>query len=65
MIQAHLKKDTAAVLSEAVPTLSAEDLEAMQAIPDRSFDPNIVQEPTIYRLQEAVLHYGECEYPCG
>ena len=31
----------------------------MQLAPMRSFDPAILQEPHIYRLSEAVMHYGE------
>uniref|UniRef100_A0A0D3CIX8 Cyanate lyase C-terminal domain-containing protein n=1 Tax=Brassica oleracea var. oleracea TaxID=109376 RepID=A0A0D3CIX8_BRAOL len=25
----------------------------------RSDDPNLIQEPTVYRLNEAVMHFGE------
>jgi len=31
----------------------------MMKNPMRSFDPSIVQEPLIYRLNEATNHYGE------
>ena len=31
----------------------------MMRFPFRSFDPAIVQEPLIYRLVEAMQHYGE------
>ena len=31
----------------------------MMRVPFRSFDPAIVQEPLIYRLVEAMQHYGE------
>jgi cyanate lyase len=57
--QAHLKPDTAKVLKSAVPSLSDDLIAAMQEIPLRSYDPTIVQDPTIYRLHEAVVHYGE------
>ncbi|VVB03416.1 unnamed protein product [Arabis nemorensis] len=32
---------------------------AMMSPPWRSYDPNLIQEPTIYRLNEAVMHLGE------
>mmetsp|Transcript_6436 Transcript_6436/g.14118 ORF Transcript_6436/g.14118 Transcript_6436/m.14118 type:complete len:176 (+) Transcript_6436:51-578(+) len=57
--QAQLKKDTAATLQKVVPGISAADLDAMQRAPMRSFDPNIIQEPLVYRLNEAVMHYGD------
>ena len=47
--QAHLKPDTAKVLKSAVPSLSDDLIAAMQEIPLRSYDPTIVQDPTIYR----------------
>ncbi|KAG2249540.1 hypothetical protein Bca52824_089168 [Brassica carinata] len=25
----------------------------------RSYDPNLIQEPTVYRLNESVIHFGE------
>ncbi|KAG2327325.1 hypothetical protein Bca52824_010053 [Brassica carinata] len=31
----------------------------MMSSPWRSYDPNLIQEPTIYRLNEAVMHFGE------
>ncbi len=27
--------------------------------PLRSYDPNLIQDPTVYRLNEAVMHFGE------
>jgi len=59
MNQAQLKPTTAAKLSKVVPGISADDLKAMQKIPFRSFDPTIMQEPFIYRLVEAMQHYGQ------
>lgn len=47
--QAHLKPETASALKAAVPALSDDLLAAMQEIPMRSFDPTVVQDPTIYR----------------
>ena len=34
-------------------------LDEMVKAPLRRFDPDITQEPTVYRLQEAINHYGE------
>ncbi|WZZ42599.1 hypothetical protein YC2023_038858 [Brassica napus] len=25
----------------------------------RSYDPNLIEKPTVYRLNEAVMHFGE------
>lgn len=47
--QAHLKPQTAKALKAAVPTLSDDLIAAMQEIPLRSYDPAILQDPTIYR----------------
>lgn len=57
--QAQLKSGTAPKLKKAVPGISEDDLALMQKAPMRSFDPSILQEPTIYRLYEAITHYGE------
>ncbi|XP_078173702.1 cyanase [Carex rostrata] len=57
--QAQLKPDTAPKLRKAIPALSDELVELMMAPPFRSFHPDIIQEPAIYRLNEAVLHFGE------
>lgn len=40
------------LIKKAVPTLTDEQLAAMQQCPMRSYDPSIVQEPHIYRTQE-------------
>jgi|LauGreSBDMM110SN_4_FD.fasta_scaffold69977_2 cyanate lyase len=56
--QAQLKPGTAEKLKAIVPALSDVDIKTMQAIPMRSFDPLIMQEPLIYRLVEAMQHYG-------
>lgn len=42
-----------------MPALSDDDLKAMQAAPYRSFDENNLQEPSLYRLYEAITHSGE------
>jgi cyanate lyase len=31
----------------------------MQRCPMRSYDPALRDEPLVYRLDEAVMHYGE------
>lgn len=54
--QAHLKTDTAKSLKAAVPALSEDLLAAMQEIPLRSYDPTIVQDPTIYRYLWSTSH---------
>ncbi|XVF62816.1 hypothetical protein PTKIN_Ptkin09bG0038900 [Pterospermum kingtungense] len=57
--QAQLKPETAAKLRVALPCLSEELLDEMMRPPLRSYDPNLIQEPTVYRLNEAVMHFGE------
>ena len=57
--QAQLKPETASKLQKAVPQISKEDLELMQLAPMRSYEESIIQEPHIYRMNEAVMHYGE------
>ncbi|KAL9240285.1 hypothetical protein vseg_014523 [Gypsophila vaccaria] len=57
--QAHLKPDTAPLLRAALPDLTDDLLNEMVKPPFRSYDPNIVQEPAVYRLNEAVMHFGE------
>lgn len=58
MNQAQLKPATASKLAEIVPGISASDLTVMQKAPMRSFDPLMMQEPLVYRLVEAMQHYG-------
>ncbi|KAG2727832.1 hypothetical protein I3760_01G177600 [Carya illinoinensis] len=57
--QAQLKPETAPKLKAALPELTDDDLQEMMRPPMRSYDPNLIQEPTIYRLNEAVMHFGE------
>jgi cyanate lyase len=57
--QAQLKPNTVDKLKTVVPGINEEDLKLMQRAPMRSFDPSIMQEPLIYRLVEAMQHYGE------
>lgn len=47
--QAQLKPETAPKLRAALPLLTQELLEEMMRPPMRSYDPNLLQEPTIYR----------------
>jgi cyanate lyase len=57
--QQQLQPNTAAALQKAVPALTAEDINDMMRAPLRSFDPNNLQEPALYRLYEAITHGGE------
>jgi cyanate lyase len=57
--QAQLKPGTAEKLKAFVPGIQEEDLVEMQAVPFRQFDPQILQEPNVYRTYEAVCHNGE------
>ncbi|XP_047317396.1 cyanate hydratase [Impatiens glandulifera] len=57
--QAHLKPETAPKLKEALPDLTDAHLhDMMQVPPFRSYDPQIIQDPTVYRLNEAIMHFG-------
>jgi cyanate lyase len=51
--QAQLHPRSVHKFREAVPGISEEDLRSMQRCPMRSFDPQILQDPLVYRLQEA------------
>ncbi|XP_073299764.1 cyanate hydratase-like [Primulina huaijiensis] len=57
--QAQLKLDTAPLLRAALPDLSENHLHEMMQTPLRLYDPRLIQVPTIYRLNEAVMHFGE------
>ncbi|XP_019449957.1 PREDICTED: cyanate hydratase [Lupinus angustifolius] len=57
--QAQLKPDTVPKLRAALPDLPEELLIQMVKPPLRSYDPNLIQDPTVYRLNEAVMHFGE------
>ena len=50
--QAQLKPQLREALAKAVPRLTKEQLAAMAAPPLRSFDPGLLQEPLVYRLNE-------------
>ncbi|PSC68704.1 cyanate hydratase [Micractinium conductrix] len=57
--QLRFGMEMAAKLQVAVPQLSNEALAVMQRPPVRGFDTELAQDPLIYRLVEAVNHYGE------
>ncbi|MCH8313244.1 MAG: cyanase [Nitrospinae bacterium] len=57
--QAQLHKDTEKKLLKLVPGIDKKALKEMRKCPMRSYDPDIIQEPTIYRLTEVCMHYGE------
>ncbi|KAL4561196.1 hypothetical protein LXL04_033359 [Taraxacum kok-saghyz] len=57
--QAQLKPDTAPKLRTALPDLTDIHIQQMKEAPLRSYDPSIIQDPTVYRLNEAVMHFGE------
>uniref|UniRef100_A0A803KT15 Cyanate hydratase n=2 Tax=Chenopodium quinoa TaxID=63459 RepID=A0A803KT15_CHEQI len=57
--QAQLKPDTAPKLRAALPGLTDDHIEHMMRPPFRSYDPDLTQEPAIYRLHEATMHFGE------
>lgn len=48
--QAQLKPDTVPKLREALPSLTDDLIDAMKSPPWRSYDPNLIQEPTVYRF---------------
>ncbi|KAL6765814.1 cyanate lyase C-terminal domain-containing protein [Haematococcus lacustris] len=57
--QAQLKPAYVDKLKCALPGLSDEDIADMQRAPMRRFDPELIQEPLVYRFYEAVMHNGE------
>eukprot|EP00877_Chromochloris_zofingiensis_P013706 jgi/Chrzof1/858/Cz01g31180.t1 len=57
--QQQLHAETVAALRKAVPALKDEDIADMQDAPFRSYEPTNIQEPSIYRLTEAIMHGGE------
>jgi len=46
-------------LRAALPGLTDAQAAELHSIPDRTFDPAVVQEPATYRLVEAVHHYAD------
>ena len=57
--QAQLHPDMAGKLSELVPAMTKDMIKEMQKCPMRSYDPNLIQEPNVYRMTEICMHYGE------
>ena len=57
--QAQLKPATRTKLTQLIPAMTDDVLEEMGRPPMRAYDPQIAQEPLVYRLIEAVMHYGE------
>lgn len=49
--QAHLKPDTAEALRAAVPGLTDDLIEEMKKPPFRSYRPNLLHDPAVYRYQ--------------
>ncbi|KAJ8599976.1 hypothetical protein CTAYLR_010576 [Chrysophaeum taylorii] len=57
MGQAQLKPGARDKLAALLPTITAEDLDAMMAPPFRTFATSS-KEPNVYRTYEAITHYG-------
>ncbi|KAL4190479.1 hypothetical protein AMTRI_Chr07g75850 [Amborella trichopoda] len=57
--QAQLKPQTAELMRSALPQLPEDLVQEMMKPPMRSYDPNLIQDPAIYRFNEAVMHFGE------
>ena len=51
-LQAQLKAGTVEALRKAVPGLTDDHISLMQRCPMRSWDPQLIQEPHVYRLYE-------------
>ncbi|KAA0049226.1 cyanate hydratase isoform X1 [Cucumis melo var. makuwa] len=47
--QAQLKPDTVPKLRSALPQLTDDHIQQMMRPPMRSYDPCLIQEPTVYR----------------
>ena len=54
--QAQLKPDTVPKLHEALPALTDSFIGAMMSPLWRSYDPNLIQEPTVYRFFYSFFH---------
>lgn len=55
--QAQLKPETAPKLKAALPELNEEMIKEMMHPPSRSYDPNLIQEPTVYRWIPPPIFY--------
>ena len=57
--QAKLTQETSQKLKEVLPAIENEDIRSMQLeFPMRTFDSSILKEPHVYRMYEAITHYG-------
>nr|XP_019709174.1 cyanate hydratase isoform X2 [Elaeis guineensis] len=54
--QAQLKPATALALRAAIPTLTDDLVSEMMNPPFRSYHPNLIQEPAIYRMSAIDFH---------
>ncbi len=54
LVQAELKEATAPLLQKAVPGLTDDLIARMKVSPLRQFDPQLIQEPLVYRLYEVM-----------
>ncbi|KAJ6828839.1 cyanate hydratase [Iris pallida] len=57
--QAQLKPDTVSALRASVPGLTDDLVEEMMAPPFRCYRPDLLHDPAVYRLNEAIMHFGE------
>jgi len=57
--QARLSDAVEPKLRKSVPQLDDEVIQEIKKAPNRNFDPNLIQEPIVYRLYEVIMHYGE------
>ncbi|EPS70702.1 cyanate hydratase, partial [Genlisea aurea] len=57
--QAQLKPQTVPLLRSSLPDITDDLILEMMQPPLRSYDPQLIQDPTVYRLSEAVMHFGE------
>lgn len=57
--QAQLKPATAPLLRAALPALTDDLLQEMMQPPLRSYDPNLIQEPTVYRSLSLLLRFPD------
>ena len=56
-MQAELKEATAPLLQKAVPGLTDDLIARMKVSPLRQFDPQLIQDPLVYRLYEVTPLY--------
>ena len=56
-VQAELKEATAPLLQKVVPGLTDDLAARMKVSPLRQFDPQLIQDPLVYRLYEVTPIY--------